>query len=474
MTVNMINDTVPFLREALDSGPGTKYRRLADAMERQIRSGSLEPGSKLPPHRILADRLGITAGTVSRAYAELEYLGLVVARVGDGTFVCHREIDRKRDAGFRNATEGVAEHFDMSRNMHIPGQETTFLAKSLVGLAGDPRRLHELMSYSPERGLLRHRQAGARWLALDEFRPQAEQVLCTNGGQHGLLCTLMALLRPGDTVVTEQLTYPGLISAARMLGIRLMGVMMDEEGVIPASLDEICRQNRVSALYCTPTLQNPTTAVMSPSRRQEIASLCRAHNLLIVEDKAHAVLVKDRPLPLSHYAPERSILIGSLSKAVAAGLRVGYLHAPTALLGRLALALRGSCWMATPLAMELASEWIESGIAEQLLRQQISELERRKALVEGLLEGLSFRTHPQSPHYWVEVPEPWRASDVEADLKLKNFLISTAEAFAVGRAAVPQFVRVSVSNSTHDDGMLAEGFRLLVGALRPDAGRVDT
>ncbi|WP_271411589.1 aminotransferase-like domain-containing protein [Pseudomonas sp. Q1-7] len=466
MTVKLINDTLSLLKNALESGQGTKYQRLAAALHEQIRDGGLEAGSKLPPHRILADRLGITAGTVSRAYAELERLGLVVARVGDGTFVRQHDVERKRDTGFRNASDKTPGLFDMSRNLHIPGQETAFLADSLRELANDPDRLHELTLYSPEQGLPRHRRAGARWLAQGEFRPQAEQILCTNGAQHALLCTLMALLRPGDSVATEQLTYPGLIGAARMQGIRLLGVAMDEEGLIPAALDEICRHNRVSALYCTPTLQNPTTAVMSPARRKAIAELCRQHNLLMIEDEAHAVLVADRPLPLSHYAPERGVLIGSLSKAVAAGLRVGYLHAPTALLGRLAAALRGSCWMATPLAMELACNWIEGGVAEQLRRQQVVELARRKALVQGLLADTRYHTHPQSPHFWIEVPEPWRAADVEAELKLKNVLISTAETFAVGRAAVPQFVRASVSNASHDDGLLLEGFRALAEALQ--------
>ena len=186
----------------------------------------------------------------------------------------------------------------------------------------------------------------------------------------------MALLRAGDTLVTEQLTYPGLISAARMLGIKLLGAAMDEEGLIPASLDELCRQHRISALNCTPTLQNPTTGVLSVARREALVAVCREHNLLIIE-------------------------IG-----------------------------------------------------------------RRKQLVEGLLEGLSYRTHPQCPHFWIEVPEPWRASDVEAELKLKNYLVATAEAFAVGRAAVPQFVRASVSNASHDDALLLQGFQALSNSLR--------
>lgn len=466
MAVKPIIDTVSMLRDALSSGHGAKYKRLAEVMELRILDGSIEGGAKLPPHRSLADRLGVTIGTVSRAYAELERMGLVVARVGDGTFVRQRDLERKRDIGFSNFVEERPEQFDMSRNMHIPGAETSLLAQSLLELARNPQTLAEMTLYTPDAGLPRYRQAGARWLAHGDFRPQAEQVLCVNGGQHGLLCTLMALLRAGDTLVTEQLTYPGLISAARMLGIKLLGAAMDEEGLIPAALDELCRQHRISALYCTPTLQNPTTGVLSVARREALVAVCREHNLLIIEDEAHAVLVEDRPPPLSFYAPERSVLIGSLSKAVAAGLRVGYLHAPVPLISRIAAALRGSCWMATPLAMELASGWIESGVAEKLLRQQIIEIGRRKQLVEGLLEGLSYRTHPQCPHFWIEVPEPWRASDVEAELKLKNYLVATAEAFAVGRAAVPQFVRASVSNASHDDALLLQGFQALSNSLR--------
>ncbi|BCD83787.1 transcriptional regulator [Pseudomonas solani] len=471
MAVKPIIDTVSILKSALDSGQGAKYKRLAGAMEIRILEGTLEGGAKLPPHRNLADRLGVTIGTVSRAYAELERMGLVIARVGDGTFVRRRGLERKRDEGFRNFIEEAPELYDMSRNMHIPGHETAFLAQSLLDLANDPQTLQDLTRYTPDIGLPRYRQVGANWLAHGDFQPQADQVLCVNGGQHGLLCTLMGLLRAGDILVTEQLTYPGLITLARMLGIKLLGADMDEEGLVPASLDEICRNNRVTALYCTPTIQNPTTGVLSHQRRDAIARLCREHNLLIIEDEAHAVLVEDRPPPLSLYAPERTILISSLSKAVAAGLRVGYLHAPTALVSRIAAALRATCWMATPLALELSTLWIENGTAEKLLSQQIHEIGRRKALVERLLDGLNYRTHPQSPHFWIEVPEAWRASDIEADLKLKNYLITAAEAFAVGRATVPQFVRASVSNASSNDQLLYDGFLTLASTLREEADR---
>jgi len=465
MTVKASIAMVSILRDGLANGVGVKYKRLADAVETAIAEGVIEPGSKLPPHRLLADSLGVTIGTISRAYGELERIGLVVARVGDGTYVRQRGMERPRDGGFRNVSEEPQVFFDMSRNQPIPGQEALFLSQSLQALALDPQALRHLSGYTADAGLPRHRAAGAHWLRHQAFEPNDEQMVCVNGGQHGLLCAFMALLKAGDTVVTEHLTYPGLISVARMLGIKLIGVAMDDEGLLPDALEDVCRSHRVSALYCTPTIQNPTAAVMSVPRREAIAKVCRQHNLLIFEDEAHAVLAQQRPLPLSHFAPERSVLIGSLSKAVSAGLRVGYLYAPQPLIGRLSAAVRGTCWMASPLTLEVATQWIENGIAEQLLGQQIIEISRRKSLVAGLLDGVVYKTHSHSPHFWIEVPEPWRASQIAAELKENNFLVATAEAFAVGHGAVPQFIRASVCNSAGDDRLLLRGFEALVGAL---------
>lgn len=465
MTVKASIAMVSILRDGLANRAGVKYKRLADAVAQAIKEGVIDAGSKLPPHRLLADSLGVTIGTVSRAYGELERVGLVVARVGDGTYVRQRGMERPQDRGFRNVSDEPPACFDMSRNQPIPGQEAAFMSQSLQDLATDPGVLRQLTGYTAETGLARHRSAGAVWLRHGDFVPHADQVLCVNGGQHGLLCALMGLLKAGDTVVTEQLSYPGLISVARQLGIKLIGAAMDEEGLLPSALEDICRQHRVSALYCTPTIQNPTAAVMSIPRREAIADIARQHNLLIIEDEAHAVLDRQRPVPLSYFAAERSVLIGSLSKAVSAGLRVGYLHAPQALIGRIGSAIRGSCWMANPLSMEVASLWIENGMAERLLDEQIAEIGRRKALVAPMLEGLDYKTHTHSPHFWVEVPELWRASQIAAELKENNYLVATAEAFAVGHGAVPQFIRVSVCNPVGDDQLLLAGFEALAGAL---------
>lgn len=470
MAVKVSIDMVSMLRSALQEGSGPKYKRLAEALDQGIEQGLLAPGSKLSPHRLLADQLGVTIGTISRAYAELERLGQVVARVGDGTYVRQDGLQRQRDSGFRTVGDESPALFDMSRNTHIPGSESRYIAQSLRALAEDPQGLLEVARYSPEAGLARYREAGARWLSQEGLQVDPQQVICVNGAQHGLHVALLALLKAGDTLATEHLTYPGLISTARMLGIKLLGLPMDEQGLLPEALEEACRHHRLAALYCTPTLQNPSTAVQSPTRREAIAEVCRRHNLLILEDETHAVLMDRRPAPLAHFAPERTVLISSLSKAVAAGLRVGFVHGPQPLVGRLAAALRATCWMATPLALELAAGWIDDGIAERLRQQQMAEITRRKGLVAGLLQGLEWRSPQACPHFWIQVPEPWRASEIEAHLKQQHYLVATAEAFAVGQAGVPQFIRASVCNTTADDRKLTAGFAALAAALSQEPG----
>lgn len=472
MGVNHKNDTVSIMRDALVTEKGSKYQRLARGVEKEIRAGRLPHGTKLPAHRLLSYQIEITAGTVSRAYKELERLGLVSSRVGDGTYVKLTGENPPGEEGFRNAISLDNNFIDLSRNKHIPGNDANMLAQALEQLAKRPHAIAEICDYTLEGGLHTYREAGAIWFRHSLVQAKADQVICTNGAQHALMSCLPAIVRPGEMIATEQLSYPGLIAASRLLGVRLEGVDIDEDGLVPESLDEVCRNHRISALYCTPTLQNPSTSIMPVHRREAIAAVCRKNNLIIIEDDAHGLLATERPPALQVFAPERTLLITSLSKAVSAGLRAGYIYVPETLWNRLAGAIRASCWMATPLSLEVATNWIIDGTADRLRHMQIEEVQRRKALVEPLLQGLRYQSQRDCSHYWIEIPEPWRAIEIEKQLKQKRILVKSSESFAVGRrAAVPQFIRASVS-SVHGDEQLSQGFQALAAALN-DVPRED-
>ncbi|HIF21501.1 MAG TPA: PLP-dependent aminotransferase family protein [Gemmatimonadetes bacterium] len=238
----------------------------SDAIAQDVSSGVLAEGAKLPTHRELAGRLGVTVGTVTRGYAEAERPGLTVAEVGRGTYVrSRREAEDFGwwDAAREGASKGVV---DMS------------LVYPWVPPDGEEGRLL------------------AHWIGRMGLDVTPDQVIATNGAQRAMTVCLASLLRPGDTLMTAELTYPGLKAVSRMLELRVRGVAMDDEGIIPEALDAHCSESPAHALYVVPTIQNPTGATMSEERRREIAGVARRHGLIILEDEIHVVRHPDRSL----------------------------------------------------------------------------------------------------------------------------------------------------------------------------------
>src|SRR6476646_7760316 len=186
---------------------GPDYQRLADAIRRDIEAGRLQPGDRLPPQRDLADTLAMTLGTVTRAYQTAARRGLVAGEVGRGTYVL---VPPGAEDG-----DGV---LDLSLNAIPPHAYLSELAARL----DPPRGGHE-----------DHREAGAEWIARRSVHVSPSQVLITVGAQHGLLIALSAATSPGDAILVEELTYTGVITAARMLGLKPVPVAIDAEGLRP-------------------------------------------------------------------------------------------------------------------------------------------------------------------------------------------------------------------------------------------------
>ncbi|RFO98374.1 PLP-dependent aminotransferase family protein [Rhodoferax lacus] len=434
-----------------------RYLAIADELAQAILNGQLPTGERLPPQRKLAQRLSVTAGTVSHAYALLEQRGLATARVGDGTYV-HAPSQTPKVAD-------SATPVDLAHNVAIPTQDGAALASYLQRLALDERALGEVLSYQPELGHMRHRQAGAQWLRRFGTTGDANRVMVTHGAQHGLSCVLRTLARPGDAVLTESLSYAGLQAQARLMRLQLVGIEMDAEGMLPDALDHAARHIDAKLLYCSPSLHNPSNASMSMRRRELIAQVARRHNLLLVEDAVHAA-AQAQPLPaLSTLLPEQSFLLSSFSKVAGPGLRVGYVEAAPQWLSKLAASMRADCWMVAPLMPDIVSDWIESGVAEQLIAAQRAAIAQRLALALPLLQSLDYCSDPESPLIWLPLPEPWRAGPFSAALRQAGVLVRTADHFAVGRAPAPHAVRISL-NAAKSGAEVETGLRTLVGVLR--------
>jgi DNA-binding transcriptional MocR family regulator len=430
--------TMTIWQPDLSNRTGPKYRGIAEAIAADIAGGRLAPGDRLPPQRELAWALGVTVGTVSRGYAEAERSGLVKGAVGSGTYVL-RPGYRQDNAMQTEPAPGV---LDMSIAFPAPGDEGDFFAAALRRLAGDPK-YGALLDYQPQGGTMRHRAVGAAWLARTGIEVPPERVVMTAGAQHGITVTLAALTHPGDRVATECLTYNGIKPVAEMLGVKLEGLPIDEHGLRPDGFADACKRGPLRALYCIPTGHNPTTAVMPPARRQAIAEIALRHGVNVIEDDIFASLLPTRHQPLSMMVPGLGFCITSLSKAVAPGLRIGFVAGPSvAIVDRLRQAVRSTCWAATPLTAEIATQWLEDDTAEQIRQSRTQEAVARLGILRDILGNHRFDSVPGHLFVWLHLPDPWRANDFVAEAARRNVRVTSAEVFAVGRTEPPHAVRI--------------------------------
>ncbi len=451
---------------SLESAGGPKYLAIADAIAGAIASGSLTPGDKLPPQRNLAYDLGVTLGTVTRAYAEARRRGLVGGEVGRGTYV--QTGDVKGPDGFITVPPRHGGEINFAHATGLPGRPGQKLAQTLAEIATLPD-LHDLANYQFDTGLLRHREAGARWVSRAGAPSNADTIAIVNGAQHGILVSLMALTRPGDTVLAEALSYPGFIQTAQQLGLKLEPVAMDDEGILPEALAEAQRRTSARVLYCMPGVHNPTAATMSSARKQQLADTLRALDMLALEDDVWSGIADNWPPPLASLAPERTFHITSLSKSMAGGLRVGYVTAPPDHIGRVRSMVRLTGWLTAPVMAEIASRWIDDGTGDELSRWQRDAVAERYAVADEFLSEFDPVYHPSGHYVWFYLPEPWRAADFQAEAETRGVLLLTGEAFVVGRAPAPHAVRLGIGKpDTLDETRL--GLQILTDILRGGPG----
>jgi DNA-binding transcriptional MocR family regulator len=413
----------------LENRRGPVYRAIADAIDEGVQAGTLPAGARLPPHRDLADHLGVTVTTVTRAYAEASRRGLTSGHVGRGTYIRGNEPDDR-------APESTP--FDLSINILMPDKEVANLQPRLFQRRVLPWT--QILGYVPTKGHLRHRQAMAAWLGRGGLPVDPEHVALTAGAQHGLAATFAALLKPGETLLTEDLTYGGTRVLAQQHRVKLRGVAMDGEGLRPEALDEACRTSRARALYCMPRLQNPTSAVMGERRRQQIAAIAEKHRLVVIEDDVYGFLSPERA-PLAALMPGRTVFVTSLSKSLFPGMRLGCVVAPPDVLERIVAVIWATMIMASPIGADLLSGWIEDGTAARIAEWKRHEVAARQSMARRLLEGQRLQTHPASPHIWLHLPARWTTESFASEVRGRGVVLNASTEFATSDTP-PRAVRV--------------------------------
>jgi DNA-binding transcriptional MocR family regulator len=421
--------------------PGPRYRAIADAIAQDIESGRLNRGARLPTHRDLAYHLKVTVGTVTRAYSEAEKRGLIGGEVGRGTFVR----GRTEYPANSPSPEGL---IDLSIN--VPRGNNTQESEALAATLADIARsgtLGELTGYQPHFGMPEHRAALAALIERPGVEAPADRIVLTAGAQHAIMTALSAVVAPGDTIACESVTFGGLKAAARLMHLRLKGLAMDEQGLIPEAFEAACREGSIKALYAVPTLQNPTGIIWPDRRRDDICAIAERYGVTILEDDVYGFLVPEAPLPLVARLPQQVYHLTSTSKSLAPGLRIGCLLAPREAMTRLATGIRTTIWMAPPLMAEIVRRWVHDGTASRLMAQKRSEGIRRQTAARSILARHGIRVqdrHPASFHLWLPLSEAIHDEELVAAARREGVLIAGTSNFLIGR-------------------VLAEGIRLALG-----------
>lgn len=454
-------------------GQAPIYLDIADAIARDMTSGRLRPGQRLPTHRQLAARLGVNLTTVTRAYNEAHRRGLIEAGVGRGTFVRQHPAETRPDVAAPVAGAAVA--LDMTMNVPPQPKAAALRERVAQGLSMVLARpdLPTLLSYVESPGSERDRAAGGRLLRARLGEVPAERILVCAGAQAALMVLATTLLRRGDLVLAESLAYPGFRALAAHLGLRLRGVAIDEEGLVPEALDDACVRDAPKALFCVPTLHNPTTATMSMARRQAVAAVLRRHGVPVIEDDAYGLLPGASPPPLATLVPELAHYIASLSKCMAPGLRIAYLVAPDgAAASRLALGIRATTHMTPPLMVALATQWIADGTVEQVIAAVRQEGAARQHIARQILPPELVAAHPEGHHLWLRLPAALSRVELDADLRRQGLAVVPSDAFAIGGAA-PNAIRISLG-AARDRDELRRALRFVADAITRAPGAAST
>jgi GntR family transcriptional regulator/MocR family aminotransferase len=458
------------------------YRQLAAA----VRDGRMRPGEALPPTRELARRLEVSRTTVTAAYDRLLAEGLTTARVGSGTFVSEQ---LRRDPVTRGSRRGVIRPLAFWRNrlssldgerplaydfgVGVPDVALFPLAawrRCVAAELGSPRMISA--RYGNPAGRWELRAAIARHIGLSRsVLAEAEDVVVTNGAQQAIALVARILIRPGDVVAVEEPGYPPVRSLLESVGARVVGVPVDQEGLVVAEIPP-----QAILVYVTPSHQFPTGVVMSLRRRVELLGWADAHNGLIVEDDYDSEFrFRDRPLePLqSMDRIGRVIYVGTFSKTLLPGLRIGFLIAPRTLRGALLDARFLADGHGDRVTQGALARLIDGGgFASHLRRARRQYAARREAILRGIDDELAglLTPYPSSAGLHLAVDLDGATSGAATRTRLAA-AVSGVSVQTLGRfyAVAPEREGLVLGFGAIQPDQIGDGLRLLAAATRHGA-----
>jgi DNA-binding transcriptional MocR family regulator len=433
-----------------------EYLRLADAVAAEIANGGLKPGDRLPPQRSFAYERKIAVSTASRVYTELLRRGLVVGEVGRGTF-----ISGEARRGIAAPTEPRGARLDFEFNYPLLPSQAAMIARSLEGLQR-PEALEAGLRQATSIGTQAARAVSAEYLSRNGWSPGSEQIVFTANGRQCIAAALAAVVPPGGRCGVEALTYPFIKGIAARLGVTLVPLAMDEHGVRTDAVQKAHRETHLSALYIQPVIHNPLGMTMPSSRRADLLRVVEKLDLVVIEDSVYGFL-DDEP-PLAAIAPDRCIVLDSLSKKVAPGLSLGFVVPPLNLRENVMAAVRSGGWTASGFAFAATQRLMEDGTASELARLKRIDAQQRQKIAVACLAGFEIQTNPKSYHLWLTLPPHWRSQTFVTAAARRDIALTPSTTFAASPGHAPNAIRLALAAPPIDQ--LEAGLRTLAGMLK--------
>ncbi len=344
--------------------------------------------------------------------------------------------------------EPTESRVDLELNYPVVPEQTGLLAAGLGRLLRPDPLAAALRPVGPA-GTPAVRAAAAALLARGGWHPDPAGVLFAGSGRQAILAVVAAVTRPGARLGVEELTYPVLKAIAARLGVTLVPLAMDDAGLVPKAVEEAHRAGPLHAIYVQPTLHNPLSLTMPAERQDRLAGLLTELGIYAIEDGVWSFL-RDDLSPLASRAPERTVLVDSLSKRLAPGLSLGMVVAPAAVANSVSVALRSGGWAPVRFALEAMAQWQADGTVRTVVRAKQRQAAERQEITQRHLGEFVTRGDPGSYYRWWELPQPWRADTFVAAAARHGIGVTPAAAFCVGRHRVPNAVRLGLASPSSE------------------------
>lgn len=426
------------------------YKQIVDYIINEISTGNWVVGTKLPSQRQLAQDFKVNRSTIVEAFDELKSKGFVEGNSGGGTRIVNSTwslLSSKSKLNWQNYIEG---------SIHKPNLHTIQMVnkleykKDIIRLGtGEPgpqlfpknmmdkilnKCSNKIMSlgYLEGKGLLELRTILSEYLKIYGINVKPSSILIVSGALQALQLIALSILPLGSKILIEKPSYLKSLHIFQSMGMNMIGTKMDDRGIIPAEISKEINNKINTLLYTIPTFHNPTGIVMTKNRRMEILDLCKKHRIPIIEDDVYRELWLDEmpPLPLKSWDKNGNVLyLGSVSKSLAPGFRIGWLIGPEPVVERLADIKMQTDYGSSSLSQLILAEWIRSGLYSEHLNNVRSKLKIQrdnalKTLNEDFADIATWNIPKGGFYIWLKLNSPIAVNRLFSEAAKENILIN--------------------------------------------------